>query len=293
MALSSLLSLLPIALNTAQPAALNAVDPTAMAATTAKSVVDAVAQASVKVEPTGFGLVLDKIEYFILIPMVYLSLIFMVIGIVYRIVSIYKAPPMPFSLKIYASKKESPLSAWNDTFLMPQVRRRKPFFWFSLMLFHISGVLLILGHFDILPNISIMPETSNHMIGAGLVGVGFTLPLFYFLFRRFKTPIRELTVPADFLLLILVIFLALFGDMISWGNSWTANGFILKKADFAVYFQHLASFNWENPRYLLGGPHYHFVVIHVLLANLFFILVPFSKIVHAFFAMPINLLRRK
>jgi nitrate reductase gamma subunit len=285
MALSSLLITLPLVLNaTVQSEA---------ASEAVKTAVDAVATASVRIEPSGFGLVLDQIEYFILLPMVYLSLLFMVAGIIYRFASIMRAPAAPYSLKIYSSKNESAASAWKDTFLMPQVRRRKPFFWFSLMLFHVAGVILILGHFDILPGISILPETSNHMIGAGLVGVGFTLPLFHFLFRRFKTPIREITVPADFLLLVLVIFLALFGDLISWGNSWTANGFILKKADFAVYFQHLATFNWENPRYLMGGPHYHFVVIHVLLANLFFILVPFSKIVHAFFAMPINLLRRK
>lgn len=284
MAIFSVLSLVPMVLNAA-PAETLAAD--------AAQAVDAVAKASVIAEPTGFGIFLDKIEYFILIPWVYLSIAFMIFGNIYRLVSIYRAPKQPFSLKIYSSKKESPLSAWNDTFLMPQVRRRKPFFWFSLMLFHVSGVLLILGHLDILPTISILPEASKHMIGAGLVGVGFTLPLFHFLFRRFKTPIREITVPADFLLLILVLFLALFGDMISWGNSWTANGFITTKQKFAEYFQALATFNFENPRYYIWSPHYHFLVIHVALANLFFMLVPFSKIVHAFFAMPINLLRRK
>lgn len=284
MALLGMLSLIPAVLSAA-PAETLAAD--------AAQAVDAVAEASVIAEPTGFGIILDKIEYFILIPWVYLALLFMVIGIIVRLVSIYRAPKTPFSLKIYTSKKETPLSAWNDTFLMPQIRSRKPFFWLSLMIFHISGVLLIFGHLDILPTISILSEESRHMIGAGLVGVGFTLPLFHFLFRRFKTPIREITVPADFLLLILVIFLALFGDMISWGNSWTANGFITTKQKFAEYFQALATFNFENPRYYIYSPHYHFLVIHVALANLFFMLVPYSKIVHAFFAMPINKLRRK
>jgi nitrate reductase gamma subunit len=31
----------------------------------------------------------------------------------------------------------------------------------------------------------------------------------------------------------------------------------------------------------------------VLLADLFFLVLPFTKIMHAFFAVPINLLRRK
>ena len=161
------------------------------------------------------------------------------------------------------------------------------------MIFHISFLLLILGHLDILPNISLIPEASRDMLGRGLVGVGVTLPLFYFLFRRFRSPIREITVPADYLLLILILFLCLFGDMMSWGNSWTASGFVMTKQDFSQYFNGLAQFTFADPRLVLPGSHYHFVVIHVLLANIFFIVLPFSKVIHAFLALPINLLRRK
>jgi nitrate reductase gamma subunit len=161
------------------------------------------------------------------------------------------------------------------------------------MIFHISFLLLILGHLDILPNISLVPEASRDMLGRGIVGVGVTLPIFYFLFRRFRSPIREITVPADYLLLILILFLCLFGDMMSWGNSWTANGFVMTKLDFSKYFNGLVNFTFADPRLVLPGSHYHFVVIHVLLANIFFIILPFSKVMHAFLAMPINLLRRK
>lgn len=131
------------------------------------------------------------------------------------------------------------------------------------------------------------------MLGWGIVGIGVTLPLFYFLLRRFRSPNREITVPADYLLLVLILFLCLFGDLMSWGNSWTANGFVMTKQDFALYFNGLARFTFADPRLVLPGSHYHFAVIHVLLANVFFLVLPFSKIVHAFLAMPINLLRRK
>ena len=131
------------------------------------------------------------------------------------------------------------------------------------------------------------------ILGAGLVGVGVTVPLLYFLFRRFRTPVRELSVPADYLLLILILFLFLFGDLMSWGNSWTPNGFVMTKQDFSLYFQGLAQFTFADPRAVLPGSHYHFLVIHVLLADLFFIILPFSKILHAFLSYPINLLRRK
>lgn len=245
------------------------------------------------VPPTGLALVLAKIEYVIMVPLVYFALLFCLVAIILRIVSIFRAPAQPFSLKIFPSARKPGLAALRDTFTMPQIRQHKPLFWFFLMLFHLAFVFLIAGHLDILPGISLMPEASRHMLGWGVVGVGITLPVFYFLFRRFRSPNREITVPADYLLLILILFLCLFGDLMSWGNSWTANGFVMTKQDFSLYFNGLANFTFKDPRLVLPGSHYHFAVIHVLLANLFFLILPFSKVVHAFFAVPINMLRRK
>ncbi|HCO48289.1 MAG TPA: hypothetical protein DIT55_02160, partial [Spirochaetaceae bacterium] len=89
------------------------------------------------------------------------------------------------------------------------------------------------------------------------------------------------------------LFTFLLGDMISWGNSWTANGFVMTKADFRNYFGILSSFSFADPRTVLHGSHYHFIVLHVLFAELFMIILPFSKIVHTFFSLPLNILRRK
>lgn len=261
---------------------------TAAGATAADATSGATAAAAAAASPF-----LNAIEYTIVVPLLYASVLFCILGIVWRLIKIFRSPPPPYSLKIYPSSKSAGLGALNDTFAMPQLRRHKPLFWVFLIIFHVSLVLLLLGHLDILPNISIVPESSKHMIGAGLVGVGVTVPLLYFLFRRFRTPVREITVPADYLLLILILFLFLFGDLMSWGNSWTPNGFVMTKQDFSLYFQGLAQFTFADPRLVLPGSHYHFVVIHVLLADLFFIVLPFSKIVHAFLSYPINLLRRK
>ena len=269
-------------------------DAVTAATATAASNLDAMTSATANSTPhTGLALVLDKIEYGILVPMVYLAILFCLAAIVQRVVSILRAPAQPYSLRIFPASKKPSLAVLADTFTMPQVRKHKPLFWFFLMIFHLSFLFLILGHLDILPKISLMPEASRHMLGWGIVGVGVTLPLFYFLIRRFRSPNREITVPADYLLLILILFLCLFGDLMSWGNSWTANGFVMTKQDFSQYFNELVHFTFADPRQVLPGSHYHFVVIHVLLANIFFIILPFSKVVHAFFALPINLLRRK
>lgn len=242
---------------------------------------------------TGFALFMDGLYYFIMVPAVYISVLMMIIGIVAKLVSVFSSPTPSFSLKTYPAKKHPRLAALGDTFGMPTIRKHKPLFWFFLMWFHVGILFLILGHFDLFPNIHIMPAASRHMVGAGLVGVSVTVPAFYFLFRRFVGQERQISVPADYLLLLLLLFTFLLGDMISWGNSWTANGFVMTKADFRNYFGILSNLSFADPRTVLHGSHYHFIVLHVFLAELFMMILPFSKIVHTFFSLPLNMLRRK
>jgi nitrate reductase gamma subunit len=176
---------------------------------------------------------------------------------------------------------------------MRQVRAHKPVFWVFLITFHAAFLLLIIAHLDIIPALRILPAASKHMLGAGSVGAALTLAVRYFISRRFRSPVREISNPGDYLLLLLLLFLFLFGDMISWSNSWGAHGFVMTKKDFARYFDGLARFTFADPRAVLHGSHYHFVVLHVFLANIFFVVLPFTKIVHTFLSIPINLLRRK
>ncbi len=242
---------------------------------------------------TGFAHVVNTIDWVIMVPLVYASMLFLLAGVVWRIVSIARSPAPPYSPRIFPARRSPGLAALGDAFAMPQVRRHDTLFWVFLMIFHAGILALILGHLDIFPGIAIMPRGSRHMIGAGAVGLAVTVPILYFFVRRFRSPYREISVPADYLLLLLILFLMLFGDLMSWGNSWSPNGFVMTKQDFGKYFDGLARFTFADPRAVLHGSHYHFVVAHVLLAEAFFVVLPFSKIMHTFFAVPINLLRRR
>ncbi|HVP18210.1 MAG TPA: respiratory nitrate reductase subunit gamma [Spirochaetia bacterium] len=235
---------------------------------------------------------LSTVYYFIMVPMVYLAILALVVGVVFRIVTILRSPRQPYPLTLYPAARLPVFAAFRDAFGMRQVREHKPMFWVFLVIFHVSFVLLILAHLDIIPALRMLPPESKHMLGAGGVGVALTLSVGYFILRRFRSPVREISTPGDYLLLLLILFLFLLGDTISWSNSWGSHGFVMTKKDFALYFASLASFTFADPRAVLHGSHYHFVVLHVLLANLFFIVLPFTKIVHAFFTIPINLLRR-
>jgi nitrate reductase gamma subunit len=258
--------------------ALGAVDATSTASTTAL---------------TGLALVVNAIGYVIMVPLLYASILALLAGIVWKIAVILRSAPPPYPLRLYPAPRSPALAALGDTFAMPQVRRHRPLFWVFLMIYHAGFLFLILGHLDILPQINILPPDSRHMIGSGAVGVAVTIPLVYFLLRRLRSPQREISVFADYLLLLLLLFLFLFGDMMSWGNSWSPHGFVMTKQDFSKYLDGLVRFTFADPRSLLPGFHYHFAVIHVLLAEVFFVILPFSKIMHTFFSVPINLLRRR
>ncbi len=273
------------------PAAAQIVAAVSAASAGAQPGAEAVSAASATAAHTGLALLFDWLEYFITVPMVYIAIVFCLVAIVVRMVKVARSPA-PFQLAIYPAADRPVMAALGDALGMSQIRRRKPVFWLFLMMFHIGLVLLLLGHLDILPQVNIVPPESRHMLGAGAVGLAVTIPAFYFLFRRFRGMNRQISVPSDYLLLLLLVFLFLLGDMMSWGNSWTAHGFVMTKADFASYFDGLARFTFADPRQVLHGSHYHFVVLHVLLANLLFLILPFTKIAHAFFSVPLNVVRR-
>jgi len=244
-------------------------------------------------------MMLDKIFYFVTVPMVYLAIVWCVFWIVLKTVGTVKASGIPPTLRIFPEDKDPedwntgglPAAVW-DAFSMPSVRKYHPLLWVFLIVFHVCLAVLFLAHLDLLPRLNIMSPESANMFGNGAVGVLLTISVLYFLFRRFLSPLRELSVPADYLLLFLILCLLVSGDVISWGNSWSESGFGLTKQDFGMYLQNLLTLNFSDPRELLDHPHYSVLVVHVFFANLFLLVLPFSKIMHVFFAVPMNALRR-
>ena len=67
---------------------------------------------------------IDKIFYFIMVPMVYLAFTWCLVGIAVKIISILKAPKQPNTLKIFPEKEVSwpRLAAVLDAFSMPTIQ---------------------------------------------------------------------------------------------------------------------------------------------------------------------------
>lgn len=235
---------------------------------------------------------METISYIILVPMVYLAAAIFVIGTTARLIKIFKAPKHPATLQIFPEKRPAWLWALHDTFLFPTVRRHKPVLWIFLMLFHICLLLLIIGHLELFGEFEILQIIPHEIfLGKGLVGLLTGISLLYFLFRRFRSPVRDLSVPEDYYLLILLFLIVLFGSQMDWARNWYFYE-TMTVDDYREYLGGLITLQPYLPESVTESGHSFMLVLHVFLANLFLIFFPFSQVMHSFLSLPMNKLRR-
>jgi len=235
---------------------------------------------------------LETLYYIILVPMVYVAFATFFIGTAVRLIKIFREPGHPATLQIYPEKKPRWLWALHDTFLFPTVRRHKPLLWVFLMAFHICILLLIIGHLELFGEIETLQLIPHEIfLGQGLVGLIASIALLYFLFRRFISPVRELSVPEDYYLLILLFLVVLFGSQMDWARRWYEYA-ELDVEHYRAYLSSLLYLRPELPYELTETGHSFMLVLHVFFANLFLIFFPFSQSMHSFLSLPVNKLRR-
>ena len=235
---------------------------------------------------------MQTLYYIILVPMVYVAFATFFIGTAVRLIKIFKEPSHPATLQIYPEKKPRWLWTLHDTFLFPTVRRHKPLLWVFLMAFHICILLLIIGHLELFGEIETLQLIPHEIfLGQGLVGLIASIALLYFLFRRFISPVRELSVPEDYYLLILLFLVVLFGSQMDWARRW----YFYEELSVDHYREYLSSLLYFRPNLpgeVTDTGHSFMLVLHVFFANLFLMFFPFSQLMHSFLSLPMNKLRR-
>jgi nitrate reductase gamma subunit len=230
--------------------------------------------------------------HFIMVPMVYIAFGVFFIGTAVRLIRIFRAPKHPATLGVHPRKKPAWLFAVADTFLFPTVLRHKPLLWVFLIVFHVCLLLLLIGHLELFAEIAILQAIPHEVfLGQGYVGLLTLIALLYFLFRRFRSPVRELSVPEDYYLLILLFLIVLFGSQMDWARRWYGYDSIGLE-HYRDYLWSLLSLDPYLPAEATDMGHSFMLVLHVLFANLFLIFFPFSQAMHSFLALPINKLRR-
>ena len=168
---------------------------------------------------------MQSVIYFILVPMVYIACAIFLVGTVLRIVKIWQYPKHPTTLQIFPEKKPKWLWTLYDTFMFPTVLRHKPLLWVFLMAFHISLVLLLIGHLELIAEFGIFQIVPHEVfIGNGYVGLTLAVCLLFFLFRRMISPVKDLSVPEDYYLLILLFLIVIFGSEMDWARRWYEYG---------------------------------------------------------------------
>jgi nitrate reductase gamma subunit len=83
-----------------------------------------------------------------------------------------------------------------DTFLFPTVLRHKPPLWVFLVAFHLSLILLLIGHLELIAEFRIFQIVPHEVfIDNGFVGLTLAVCLLFFLLRRMISPVKDLSVP--------------------------------------------------------------------------------------------------
>jgi nitrate reductase gamma subunit len=230
--------------------------------------------------------------YFILVPMVYIAAAVFVVGIAVRLIKIWREPKHPTTLQIFPAKRPSWLLSLYDAFLFPTIRRHKPVLWVFLMAFHVCLLLLLIGHLELIADFEVFQIIPHEVfLGNGIVGLVSAVCLLYLLFRRLISPVKDLSVPEDYYLLILLFLIVIFGSEMDWARRWYYYGEMTVE-DYRTYLYSLLTLKPELPYAATFSGHSFMLVLHVFFANLFLMFFPFSQLMHTIFSIPMNKLRR-
>ncbi|PKL15676.1 MAG: hypothetical protein CVV49_20230 [Spirochaetae bacterium HGW-Spirochaetae-5] len=216
----------------------------------------------------------DKIFHYVLIHMVYLAFAVFFGGILFKLIIVLFSKKFKGSLATYPRKLPRPIGIAAEAL--------------------IAMVLLVLGHLELIKEFKFIQIIKHDVfLGAGFVGITFMICTLYFLFRRFKSPWREISVPEDFLLLILLFLTTVIGSHLHIGERYEMAQFGLNAELYREYFGSLVAFKPVIPEGISLSPHYVLVALHIFLANLVLMMLPFSKMMHMVFAfLSLNLKRK-
>ena len=229
---------------------------------------------------------LGYLSYFILIPMVYIAFATLIFGLIYKFYIIWKAPAPAGTGAIFPKKGSKVSGLIYDAMLVPMAYAKQKGFWFIIMFFHIAFFFLFLGHLELIADFKFIQIIPHRIfLGGGLVGIILMLATLYFLFRRFGTPYREISIPEDFVILLVLFFCILFGSILHLAERYSDWGAVLR-VDANVYRNWLQSLIWFKPQLsytITELSHFTILVLHVLFANIFLMMFPFSKMIHSVF----------
>ena len=237
---------------------------------------------------------MDWFSFLVAGVLVYIAIAVFLAGIALRIYQWVKVPRSGIRLGIYP-QQGSGVARWlklgKDSFLYPQVLDVDRPMWVFVILLHLFGILLFIGHLRLFGEFTPLANALGGqgmeqfaLISGGTVGIVLLVTTLYLLIRRFKSPYKDLSTPEDYFLLILVLLVLLMGNHLRFFGDVPVTA-------YREYIRSLLSFNPDFPYVLATSSTKWSLVTHVLLSNLLLIYFPFSKLVHFVGTFAVNLVR--
>jgi len=200
-------------------------------------------------------------------------------GIAYRVIHLWRSPRAAVSLVVPPQRRSvgSAVGAIaTEVVTFRRVFKGSKALWAVSWLFHVSVFVFVVGHFRLFIDFSwlwnllrLTPEQVDQLafVGGTASGTVFMLGLVALLVRRLRMPVRSLSVPSDYLLLLLLLAIAVTGNYMRFLMH-------IELEPYRAFFSNLFGLRFgvpvQNPVFML----------HFLLVQVFLIYFPFSKLVH-------------
>lgn len=217
-----------------------------------------------------------------------------VVGMTWRVYTWMRVPRSPARLALYpkpASSAGRLGAVLRDTFVAPQSARIEPVMWGFAMLFHVAALAAFAGHLrlvhEITPLVAALGvEGMNEFAGiaGGIAGIAMLVALVYWLFRRTYGPYKALSVPEDYLLLVLLLLIVMTGDHLRFAGA-------LHNSTYIAWFQSVLALRPSFPPELAASGARWALDLHMLFVDVLLIYFPFSKLAHAVGSFATNLVR--
>lgn len=239
---------------------------------------------------------MDWFSYLVAGMMVYVAVGVFAIGMGFQIFQWLGAPKTKIKTGYFPKPRttgERWLKVAADSFVFPEVIKFDRWMWIFTILFHFGLLGAFVGHLRLLQEFTPLVDLLGSkgmdrfaLWSGGFMGVVLIVGLLYYFLRRLNFPFREVSVPEDYILLVLLILTVVMGNLMRFFGD-------IHVAEYRAYLQSLLNFQPAFPEALAASSAKWILVFHVLLANLVFIFFPFSKLVHVIATFPANLARRR
>jgi nitrate reductase gamma subunit len=225
---------------------------------------------------------MESVKFIVAVVLPYVTLAVFVVGVVWRF-RLWKKLASP-AITLFPAPPDEGANTRNtikEVLLFPSLFKGDRLLWVFAWVFHAVLALIFLGHLRVFTNVDHilvalgMSEESIQAMSAGAggaAGVVILVALVLLLVRRLAIPrVREITGAADYLALLLIAAIVITGNMMRFGPEH------FDLAETRVYFAGLATFGNVLNATALDNTVF---VVHMCLALLLIVCMPFSKLLH-------------